>query len=124
MDLDLIPAGTKVIVPATLPGTRRLAMIKDDDAAWTSPSSPTSITLEFPTPVTARRLALTFQGGFVATSIVISAEEELGKVYPEDVNRRQVFDITPTEMRRLRLEMPGSTDNQGRITVYRVELLE
>lgn len=31
--------------------------------------------------------------------------------------------ITPTTVTRLRLEMEGSTDNQGRITVYRVELL-
>lgn len=83
---------TNPSVPATLPGTRRLSMIKDDDGAWTSPSSPTAITLDFPAPVTASRIAITFQGGFVATSLVVSADEVLGKVYPEDVNRRQVFE--------------------------------
>lgn len=31
-------------------------------------------------------------------------------------------ETTPFE--RLRLELEGSTDNQGRITIYRVELLE
>lgn len=50
-----------------------------------------------------QKLALTFQGGFVSTSInvvaTIASEEGskevevvLGKVFPEDVNKRQVLE--------------------------------
>ncbi|GMK57567.1 hypothetical protein CspeluHIS016_0404010 [Cutaneotrichosporon spelunceum] len=92
MDQDLIPAGTSVYVPHTLVGTRRTSILKDDDAGWTSTSTPTSISLRFPTPLTASKIAITFQGGFVATSITISARTTLAKVFPEDVNRRQVFE--------------------------------
>ncbi|BEJ17214.1 hypothetical protein CspHIS471_0606150 [Cutaneotrichosporon sp. HIS471] len=124
MDQDLIPAGTTVYVPHTLVGTRRLSILKDDDAGWTSTSTPTWINLRFPAPITASRIAITFHGGFVATSIILSAPKKLAKVFPEDMNRRQVFQFPKTEMESLKLEMPGSTDNQGRITVYRIELLE
>lgn len=84
-------------VSATASGTSRRALLADDENAWTAPSSPAHIVLAFPEPIAAQRLALTFQGGFAATTIGVTAtvdgeETSLGKVYPEDVNRRQVFE--------------------------------
>ena len=68
---------------------------------------PSSIHLVFPTPVeNATHIALMFQGGFVGTTAVVyvatrrgheSSEIDLGlsmggKIYPEDKNKRQVFE--------------------------------
>lgn len=89
-------------VSATAPGTSRRALLLDDESAWTAPATPATITLRFPQPVSATKLGLTFQGGFVASTVTLEGvvpggedggrEVDLGKVYPEDVSRRQVFE--------------------------------
>jgi len=58
---------------------------------------PAWISLSFPDAVDVAKLGLTFQGGFVAKSVTVTAtvegeEVSCGKVYPEDVNRRQVLE--------------------------------
>lgn len=62
---------------------------------------PAWISLSFPEPLSVTKVALTFQGGFVARTVSVRAtiakegaeeEAECGKVYPEDVSRRQVFE--------------------------------
>lgn len=83
-----------------MPGSSRKALVADDDEAWTAMASPAHVAFGFPEPVAgAKRIALTFQGGFVATSVAISVRNEgeaefkpLGKVYPEDKNARQVLE--------------------------------
>lgn len=83
-------------VSASAPGTSRKALIADDDEAWTAPSSPAFVQLKFPSPVDPTRIALTYQGGFVPTSVAVTATTEVGEVtgtvYPEDKNARQILE--------------------------------
>lgn len=81
-----------------------------------------------------RRLSLTFQGGFVATCCsvhVVYAEsgdmwELVARIFPEDVNRKQDFDIDLEGEREgerrsvssLRLMLEQSSDMFGRVTIY------
>lgn len=78
----------------------------DNETPWTAQSLPSYIHLEFPTPLdNATHIALTFQGGFVGTTAFVyvatkaknEGEAEVGlmmggKIYPEDKNKRQVFE--------------------------------
>ncbi|WOO77669.1 Nuclear receptor 2C2-associated protein [Vanrija pseudolonga] len=133
---DLIPSGTKIQASASAPGTRRASVLAEDDEAWTAPSSPAHLVLGFPAPITPARIALTFQGGFVALSILVSVRrdgengfEAAGRVYPEDVNRRQVLSLPYPDaadapaITALRLDLENSSDHHGRVTLYRLELL-
>lgn len=83
-------------VSASASGTSRKALIADDDEAWTAPSSPAFVQLKFPSPIDPTRIALTFQGGFVPTSVALKATTESGEVtgtvYPEDKNARQIME--------------------------------
>lgn len=102
----------------------------------------------------ATHIAITFQGGFVGTKIAVSvassaepSETELrlvGRIYPEDNSRRQVFriprradadqaasggdgassdDADASPLTKIKLGFEATSDNQGRIVVYTVELL-
>jgi hypothetical protein len=98
----------------------------------TSPKSiitqglPQYIQLVFPSPVVPRRISLTFQGGFVGTACLVTTRsqdattwQELTRIYPEDVNRAQVFDLTAGEpVKAIKLIFEESSDFFGRITVY------
>jgi hypothetical protein len=91
--------------------------------------------------VVPKRITFTFQGGFVGTrcavEIPVPADTKdteasnkvtwhmLTRIYPEDVNRRQSFDLEGIEsdllekgVENLRLVFEESSDFFGRITVY------
>lgn len=96
---------------------------------------PQFIQLGFTERVIPSRLSLTFQGGFVGTrcAVYISSPIEddgtkqdwqlLTNVYPEDVNRRQTFDLPSISdplrgLVGMKLIFEESSDFFGRITVY------
>ncbi|KAL7424927.1 hypothetical protein Q5752_000614 [Cryptotrichosporon argae] len=138
-----LSSDTKVIASATAPGTSRRAVLSASDDCWTAPACPATLHLIPPAAVPARQVALTFQGGFAATSVAvyvavlpnedggdISLGLELGgKIHPEDKNARQVFDIPwppsiqPAPITEIKFEFETSADVHGRVTVYQVELL-
>ena len=85
-----------------------------------------------------RRLVFTFQGGFVGTNCALevarSVEEgkrltwrQWTKVFPEDVNRKQSFDLPAEEVQDgvegLRMVFEESSDFFGRITIYDLQVL-
>ena len=85
-----------------------------------------------------RRIALTFQGGFVGTrcSVDVRVTSKDGQsmewrtmthIYPEDINRRQSFELKGEEevqnlvesgVESLKLVFEQSSDFFGRITIY------
>ncbi|KAF8481002.1 hypothetical protein DFH94DRAFT_692063 [Russula ochroleuca] len=87
---------------------------------------PQYIQLAFSSPVTPRRISLTFQGGFVGTTCVVATRsqdatgwQKLTQIYPEDVNRAQMFDLTAGDpVKGIKLIFEESSDFFGRITVY------
>ena len=98
---------------------------------------PQFIQLRFPNRVVPKQLSIVFQGGFVGTRCAIcipgtesdKAWQILCHVYPEDVNRRQSFDLVPTQPELLeggvssvKLIFEESSDFFGRITVYDLKL--
>lgn len=97
---------------------------------------PQWIVLQFASPVKPHSLSLTFQGGFVGTRCVVSAVtsasggewEVLAPIYPQDVNRKQVFPVHasagdfPTEVTQLKLSFEESSDFFGRVTLYDLTL--
>jgi hypothetical protein len=82
--------------------------------------------------VIPKRIYLTFQGGFVGTKCSVqtfspSASPEwttITYIYPEDVNRPQIFDIDTKEdelsrgIDKLKLVFEESSDFFGRIVIY------
>ncbi|WWC65646.1 uncharacterized protein I303_108267 [Kwoniella dejecticola CBS 10117] len=122
----LDPKTVKVSVSSTAPGSSKKHLLNpsasDEGIPWSS-NIPSSLHLTFDTPVQASHFALTFQGGFVSTavSVWVARSEDAeggvglglmmgGKIYPEDRNKRQVFEIpfpptglSPTD------EVPPST---------------
>lgn len=104
---------------------------------------PQSIQIIFPNIVVAKKLALTFQGGFVGTRcklLIKSGRSERGReakgdyegnsqwesfttIFPEDVNRKQTF-LLPGNAKfgELKLLFEESSDFFGRITLYDVQL--
>lgn len=98
---------------------------------------PQFIQLDFPNRVIPKRLSIVFQGGFVGRRCAVCipgtdsniAWQILSHIYPEDVNRRQSFDLTPTQPELLKdgvssvkLVFEESSDLFGRITVYDLKL--
>jgi hypothetical protein len=92
---------------------------------------PQSIQLAFPSSVLPRRITLTFQGGFVGKhcsilyippSAVTAEWLLLDEIFPEDVNRKQTFDLqTPAHtdgVQQMKLVFKESSDFFGRVTVY------
>lgn len=98
--------------------------------------TPQYIQISFDTAVIPRRVELTFQGGFVgrrcSVDVVLPGEKEwktLTRIYPEDVNRKQTFDLTSqdpdlgqTAVQGLKLVFEESSDFFGRITVYDLQI--
>ena len=95
-------------VSSSAPGSSKRAILDpSSEGCWTSNSTPSSLHLIFPTPISgATQLALTFQGGFVGTRATLyvatrlprSSDSDIslglmmgGKLYPEDKNKRQIF---------------------------------
>lgn len=103
---------------------------------------PQSIQIMFAARVIPQRISLTFQGGFVGTCAAIhvfSPQEGdadtpksvkwqlLTHIYPEDVNRKQPFDLASSELVEkgvfgVKLVFEKSSDFFGRITVYDLQL--
>ena len=88
--------------------------------------------------MTPKRVELTFQGGFVGTKCSVEVVkprdgqkwEVLTRIYPEDVNRKQSFDLVPTsepdaewQVEGLKFVFEESSDFFGRVTVYDLQLL-
>jgi hypothetical protein len=99
---------------------------------------PQYIQLTFTALAIPKRISLTFQGGFVGTRCAIYFNSEatgkkdwqlLESIYPEDVNRKQSFNLSPSEAGNiekgatsLKLVFDQSSDFFGRITLYDLQL--
>ncbi|TFK56880.1 hypothetical protein OE88DRAFT_68141 [Heliocybe sulcata] len=103
---------------------------------------PQYIQFTFPAPVTPKRLLLIFQGGFVGRKCaidIIPAQGEgsgssrewktLCRVYPDDVNRQQSFELKSDNpslegesVEALKIVFEESSDFFGRITLYDLQL--
>ncbi|KAI0778807.1 galactose-binding like protein [Trametes elegans] len=142
--VSLISADTKVKVSSTLDKSVGKKFLTDGspETCWTSQQgTPQYIQLSFPSPVLPKRVEITFQGGFVGTRCSVevlskAAEGEdatwqvFTRIYPEDVNRKQVFDLAPSDtalaQRRaesIKFIFEESSDFFGRVTVYDIRLL-
>ena len=85
---------------------RKSLVDRDPGTCWTSTQGlPQWVQLAFPSesPIYPKQLSLTFQGGFAATRVAVYTAKDLLRdsewtlltyVYPEDVNRKQKFDLT------------------------------
>ncbi|PSS36817.1 hypothetical protein PHLCEN_2v1361 [Hermanssonia centrifuga] len=138
-DVQLINAETKVKVSSTLDKSVGKKFLTDGspETCWTSQQgTPQFIQLSFASRIIPKTIHLTFQGGFVGTrcSIDITVGRIEGNkgewktwtnVYPEDVNRRQSFDLPPVEegIQDMKLIFEESSDFFGRITVYDLQVL-
>lgn len=107
---------------------------RNPETCWTSQQGlPQYIQFKFARPVLPKQLSLSFQGGFVGTRCLVKIREPddpvwkpWTSVYPEDINRRQDFDLTAelpaAGVEFLQLLFEESSDFFGRITVYDVSL--
>ncbi|KAI0368878.1 galactose-binding like protein [Pilatotrama ljubarskyi] len=141
---SLIDADTKIKVSSTLDKSVGKKYLTDGspETCWTSQQgTPQYIQLSFPSPVIPKRVELTFQGGFVGTRCTVEvlptteAGSEakwrtLARVYPEDVNRKQIFELSPDEpeladcrIESMKLVFEESSDFFGRVTVYDLRVL-
>ncbi|WWC93061.1 uncharacterized protein L201_008025 [Kwoniella dendrophila CBS 6074] len=130
----LDPKNTKVSVSSTAPGSSKKHLLNpsasDEGQPWSS-NIPSSVHLTFDTPIQASHFALTFQGGFVSTaiSVWVARSEDAeggvglglmmgGKIYPEDRNKRQTFEIPfpPTGLSPTSEEPPSTTSTGPTIT--------
>ena len=120
-----------------LPTARTTRTDPDRDPAQ---GTPQYIQLSFPSPVIPKRIELTFQGGFVGTRCSVECLpsgqaggektwQVLTRIYPEDVNRKQTFELDPHDARlaeegvdSLKLVFEESSDFFGRITVYDMQI--
>ncbi|KAF9245648.1 galactose-binding like protein [Melanogaster broomeanus] len=132
---SLITSDTKVKVSSILDKSVGKKNLTDGnpETCWTSQQGlPQFIQLVFAEPVCPRRIVLTFQGGFAGTQcaveVAVSSEEPVWTtwthIHPEDVNRRQVFELQELEpeggsgIRCIKLVLEKSSDFFGRITIY------
>ncbi|CAE6525961.1 hypothetical protein RSOLAG22IIIB_02800 [Rhizoctonia solani] len=145
--MSLIDSSTTIKVSSTLDKSvgKKNLIDGSPETCWTSAAGlPQSVELSFSDAVTPKQLALTFQGGFVGTRCtvygIVSHEGEGGEngskwktiaqIYPEDINRRQTFDLAPSANQidlskgvlRLKVIFEESSDFFGRITLYNLEL--
>jgi len=125
----LITKDTRIKVSSTLDSSLGKSCLVDGspETCWTSQQGlPQYIQLIFPSPVIPKRISLTFQGGFVGTTCVVTTQfqdvtswQELTRIYPEDANRAQMFDLEAEEpVKGIKLVFEESSDFFGRITVY------
>ncbi|KAF9819238.1 hypothetical protein IEO21_02277 [Rhodonia placenta] len=137
--ISLINAETKVKVSSTLDKSvgKKYLMDGSPETCWTSQQgTPQHIQFNFPSLVIPKQVSITFQGGFVGTRCVVEVPEDpaivqsgwktFTELFPEDVNRKQTFDLTPVVpvqgIQALRLVFQESSDFFGRITVYDVQI--
>ncbi|KAH7886248.1 galactose-binding domain-like protein [Phlebopus sp. FC_14] len=131
---SLLTSDTKVKVSSTLDKTVGKKNLTDGspETCWTSQQGlPQVIQLIFPALVQPRRMILTFQGGFVGTQcaveVALSPEKPvwvtLAHIHPEDVNRRQEFELPDgEEIRCLKIIFESSSDFFGRVTLYELQV--
>lgn len=138
----LISSATKIKVSSTLDKSVGKKHLTDGspETCWTSQQGlPQYIQLAFPSPVIPQRAAITFQGGFAgmrcSVEIPVGGDTDKGtwqtfcRIFPEDVNRKQTFDLIPASsdviqkgVDSLRLVFEESSDFFGRITVYDLQI--
>ncbi|KAF9566900.1 hypothetical protein CPC08DRAFT_681599 [Agrocybe pediades] len=135
--VSLINADTTIKVSSTLEKATGKKNLVDNspETCWTSQQGlPQFIQLGFGRRVLPKRLSITFQGGFVGTRCTLLVQGEgpeikewkvFTNVYPEDVNKRQSFDLTPHQpdlfqdgISSLKILFEASSDFFGRITIY------
>ncbi|TEB38772.1 hypothetical protein FA13DRAFT_1848568 [Coprinellus micaceus] len=138
-DLISLLDGATIKVSSTLDKSvgKKYLTDKNVETCWTSQQGlPQYIQANFKdTKINPVRLSFTFQGGFVGTRCVVQAQsgpsgwETFTEVFPEDVNRQQVFDLPTIEgsrwadgMNAIKLTFEQSSDFFGRITVYDLTL--
>ena len=96
---------------------------------------PQFIHITFSSPVIAKWLHITFQGGFVGKKCTIgaispqsaqsgaSSYDNLAIIYPEDVNKKQSFCLPDCgSITQLNLLFNESSDFFGRITIYDLQV--
>jgi len=139
--VPLIDSRTVVKVSSTLDKSVGKKNLTDGniETCWTSQQGlPQFIQFNFESPVVPKHVSLVFQGGFVGTRCsiytLLSPESVKGwqhfsNIYPEDVNRRQIFDLEPADpdliasgIRAIKFVFNASSDFFGRITVYDFKL--
>jgi len=122
--MSVISESTKIKVSSTLDkSTPRKSLVdRDPGTCWTSTQGlPQWVQLTFPSesPIYPKQLFLTFQGGFAATRVAVYTAKDLLRdsewtlltyVYPEDVNRKQKFDLTMQGETRAQAEDAGETN--------------
>ena len=122
---------------------RKSLIDRDSGTCWTSTQGlPQWVELTFAEPVVPETIELTFQGGFVGTRAAVQVATSssstgdarqarewtlLKNIYPEDVNRKQRFDVSsPTDaspVTSMKLIFEESSDFFGRITIYDLDVL-
>jgi len=141
--ISLLDKDTYIKVSSTLEKSTGKKNLIDNspETCWTSQQGlPQFIQLGFPNRVIPKQLSIVFQGGFVGTRCAVyipgtdshtAPWQILCHVYPEDVNRRQSFDLVPTQsdselleggISSIKLVFEESSDFFGRITVYDLKL--
>jgi len=130
---SLINPETKIKVSSTLDKSvaKKYLVDGNPETCWTSQQgTPQYIQLSSPSPVIPKRISITFQGGFAGRCCTILINNTspgwntLTRIYPEDVNRAQVFDLEADGVSvkegtsELRIVFEESSDFFGRITVY------
>ncbi|KAF8559896.1 hypothetical protein OG21DRAFT_1479774 [Imleria badia] len=133
---SLITSDTKIKVSSILDKTVGKKHLTDGnpETCWTSQQGlPQFIQLVFPEAVLPRRIVLTFQGGFVGiqcvVEVAVSSAEPVWTtwthIHPQDVNRRQIFELPGEAQDRIqcmRLVFERSSDFFGRITIYELHV--
>ncbi|KAF9446128.1 hypothetical protein P691DRAFT_794969 [Macrolepiota fuliginosa MF-IS2] len=144
MASDLVPlidSRTVVKVSSTLDKSTSKKNLTDGniETCWTSQQGlPQFIQFNFESSVVPQHVSLVFQGGFVGTQCSIYTLLSPGSVkgwlhfvniYPEDVNRRQAFDLQPADpdliangITAIKFAFNESSDFFGRIIVYDLKL--
>ncbi|XP_006454262.1 hypothetical protein AGABI2DRAFT_189535 [Agaricus bisporus var. bisporus H97] len=132
MTSELVSLITQIKVSSTLDKSVGKKHLVDGspETCWTSQQGlPQFIQLSFEKAVVPKRISIVFQGGFVGTSCTVlvplpSGEwQNITNIYPDDVNRRQAFDLHPigsesTGITTIKLLFEESSDFFGRVTIY------
>ncbi|SPO26057.1 related to TR4 orphan receptor associated protein TRA16 [Ustilago trichophora] len=147
---NLLAGDVKVKVSSGPSKSAKNILDDSTETCWTSDNLPPNsdpstarynITFKLAQPIAVRdlhSLSLTFAGGFSPMSFNISSSEEDGKtwsplggdLFPSDTNAKQYFDVSrmvqaeeeAKMVKWLRLELQGSTDDYGRMTIYQAEI--
>ncbi|KAL1669575.1 galactose-binding domain-like protein [Schizophyllum commune] len=138
MATSLLTKDTVIKVSSTLDKSvgKKNLIDGSPETCWTSQQGlPQYVQVVFDRPAKPGTISLTFQGGFVGKTCVVSITQggtsdwqEMTRIYPEDVNRQQTFTLS-TDLdlsqgaERLRLTFEESTDFFGRITIYDLKIL-